>query len=41
MKLNQLEFNSNDNYKSNEKLTTNFEPSNLEDAVNKAHLDTQ
>ena len=40
LNLNQLKLKVNDSYKKDEKLTTYFEPSNDEEVINKAHLDT-
>ena len=37
--LNQLKLNVNEAYTKDEKKTTNFEPSNPEDVINKAYLD--
>ena len=37
--FNQLKLQVNDTYKKDEKLTTNFEPSNNEDVINRAYLD--
>ena len=37
--LDQLKLKVNDTYKKDEKKTTNFEPSNPEDNVNKTYLD--
>ena len=37
--LNQLKLKVNDTYKEDEKVTTNFEPSEDSDVINKAHLD--
>ena len=39
--LNQLKLKINDTYGRDEKKTTKFEPSNDEDVVNKAYLDTK
>ena len=39
--LNQLNFTLNDFFKKKEKITTNLEPFNIEDSVNKAYLDTE
>ena len=36
--LNQLKLKVNDTYKKDEKVTTNYEPSNDEDVINKAYL---
>ena len=36
---NQLKLEVHDTYKKDEKLTTNFKPSNNEDVINKAYLD--
>ena len=36
---NQLKLELHDTYKKDEKITTNFEPSNNEDVINKAYLD--
>ena len=37
--INQLNFQLHDAFKKNEKITTNFEPVNNEDVINKAYLD--
>ena len=37
--LNQLKLEVHDTYKKDEKLTTNFEPTDNEDVINKAYLD--
>ena len=37
--INQFKLEVHDTYKKDEKLTTNFEPVNSEDVINKAHLD--
>ena len=37
--FNQLELEVLDYYKKDEKITTNFEPQNNEDVINKAYLD--
>ena len=39
LNINQLKLEVHDTYKKDEKLTTNFEPSNNEDVINKAYLD--
>ena len=39
MNINQLKLQVHDSYKKNEKMTTNFEPVNNEDIINKAYLD--
>ena len=39
LNINQLKLEVHDTYKKDEKLTTNFEPVNNEDVINKAHLD--
>ena len=39
LKINQLKLEVHDTYKKDENLTTNFEPSNNEDVINKAYLD--
>ena len=39
MNINQLKLEVYDTYKKDEKITTNFEPVNNEDVINKAHLD--
>ena len=39
LNFNQLKLEVHDTYKKDEKLTTNFEPVNNEDVINKAHLD--
>ena len=36
---NQLKFEAHDTYKTDEKITTNFEPVNGEDIIHKAELD--
>ena len=37
--INQLKLEVSDTYKKDEKITTNFEPVNNEDIINKGHLD--
>ena len=37
--ITQLKLELHDSYKKDEKTTTNFEPSNDEDVINKAYLD--
>ena len=39
LNINQLKLEVHDTYKKDEKLTTNFKPSNNEDVINKAYLD--
>ena len=39
LKINQLKFQVHDTYKKDEKITTNFEPTDDSDVINKAHLD--
>ena len=39
MNLNQSKLEVNDTYKKDEKITTNFEPSNNEELIKRAHLD--
>ena len=39
--LNQIKLRANDNYKEDKILTANFEPSNDEDVVIKAHMVAQ
>ena len=39
LNINQLKLEVHDTYKKDEKITTNFEPSNNEDVINKAYLD--
>ena len=39
MKKNQLKHQILDTYKKDEKITTNFEPTDDEDVMNKAYLD--
>ena len=39
LNINQLKLDVHDIYKKDEKLTTNFEPSNNENVMNKAYLD--
>ena len=39
LKIYQLKLKVHDTYKKDEKLTTNFEPSNNEDVINKTYLD--
>ena len=39
LNINQLKLEVHDTYKKDEKLTTNFEPSNNGDVINKAYLD--
>ena len=38
MNINQLKFEVHDTYKKDEKITTNFEPVNNENVVNKSYL---
>ena len=39
--INKVNFNVHDTYEKGEKLTTNFEPVNDEDAIKKTYLDEQ
>ena len=39
LNINRLKLEIHDTYKKDEKLTTNFEPSNNEDVINKGYLD--
>ena len=39
--LNKLKLKVNDAYKKDEKITTEFKPSNDRDVINKAYLDTK
>ena len=39
LNINQIKLEVHDNYKKDEKLTTNFEASNNEDVINKCYLD--
>ena len=39
LNINQLKLEVHDTYKKDEKITTNFEPVNDEDVINKAYLD--
>jgi len=39
LNINQLKLEIHDSYKKDEKITTNFEPSNNEDVINKGYLD--
>ena len=39
MKINQLKFEVQDTFKKGGKITTDFEPINKEDVLNKAYLD--
>ena len=41
IKLNQIKLKVNNTYKKHEKITTNIEPSNPEDVINKSFLDTK
>ena len=38
--INQIKLEVHDTYKKDEKLTTNFEPNNNEDVINKGYLDS-
>ena len=40
LNINQLKLEVHDTYKKDEKLTTNFEPNDNEDVINKGHLDS-
>ena len=40
LNINQLKLEVQDTYKKDEKLTTNFEPNDNEDVINKAYLDS-
>ena len=37
--INQLKLEVHDTYKKDEKITTDFEPINIEDIINKSYLD--
>ena len=39
LNINQLKLEVHDTYKKDEKITTNFEPTDNEDVINKAYLD--
>ena len=39
LNINQLKLEVHDTYKKDEKLTTNFEPTDNSDVINKAYLD--
>ena len=39
LSVNQLKLEVHDTYEKNEKLTTNFEPNDNSDVINKAYLD--
>ena len=39
LKINQLKLEVHDTYKKDEKLTTDFEPTDNSDVINKAYLD--
>ena len=39
--INQLKLEVHDTYKKDEKITTNFEPNDNEDVINKAYLDSK
>ena len=39
MNINQVKLQVYDTYKKDEKITTDFEPNNIEDVTNKAYLD--
>ena len=39
LNINRLKMEVHDTYKKDEKLTTNFEPSNIEDVISKGYLD--
>ena len=39
--INQLKLEVHDSYKKDEKITTNFEPVDNEDVINKGHLDSK
>ena len=41
LSINQLKLEVHDTYYKNEKITTNFEPVNNEDVINKAYLDAK
>ena len=41
LNINQLKLEVLDTYKRDEKLTTNFEPTNDEDVINKGYLDSK
>ena len=41
LNINQLKLEVHDTYKKDEKLTTNFEPIDNSDVINKAHLDSK
>ena len=40
LNINNLKLEVNDSYKKDEKITTNFEPIDNEDVINKGHLDS-
>ena len=41
LNINQLKLEVHDTYKKDEKLTTNFEPDDNEDVINKSYLDSK
>ena len=41
LNINQLKLEVDDSYKKDEKLTTNFEPNDNEDVINKGYLDSK
>ena len=41
LNINQLKLEVHDTYKKDEKITTNFEPNNNEDVINKGYLDSK
>ena len=41
LNINQLKLEVHDTYKKDEKITTNFEPVDNEDVINKGHLDSK
>ena len=41
LNINQLKLEVHDTYKKDEKLTTNFEPNDNEDVINKGYLDSK
>ena len=41
LNINQLKFEVHDTYKKDEKITTNFEPNDNEDVINKGYLDSK
>ena len=41
LNVNQLKLEVHDTYEKDEKIATNFEPSNPDDVINKTHLDKE